>query len=185
MHGWTYGPVSRSAADELALNASAQPAIPTTTTKTERRTSSAPERPDRSIRIPCVRSGADLLGCPSLLRHLVGVCAFLGARGTNRTMRAFKTAVQAGVSQRTIAPAVAWQLIQNIRNLRSLLVNHNLPFFPEELPGQLVASEDRRQNLVLDGRHGMISRDMSCGSVHCAWTPFPGSVPPEGYRLRR
>ena len=76
-------------------------------------------------------------------------------------MCAFEATVQAVVAEDAVAVAVAGLLVEDRRNLRGHLVDHDLVVVGEVDAGELVAAQDGRQRLA--GRPGVIGRDV------CRW----------------
>ena len=95
-------------------------------------------------------AGANLRGGPSGLGFVVGVEAFLGAGGALGAVGVFIATVQAGVSERAIATAVARKLIDDTTGLGRQLVHPHLPVIAEIRPGQLSPVENGRHGLDIE-----------------------------------
>jgi len=108
-------------------------------------------------------AGANLRGGPSLLRLLVGVEAFLSAGGALGGVRGFIATVQAGVAQGAIAAAIAWELVDDARDLGRELIGVHLPRVAEVRSRQLGAVENRRQGVDIERGGGVIGGNVVGG----------------------
>ena len=75
-------------------------------------------------------------------------------------MQTFKAAPQAGMAKSFIAAAIAGKLVEDIRNLGSVLVDVSLPGIPKVLACQFGATENWRERAYLERGRWMI-----CGNV--------------------
>jgi hypothetical protein len=108
--------------------------------------------------IVALYAGADLSGGFAEPGLLVSIHAFLGAGRALGTVRCLKTAAQAGVTQSTVAAAVARQLVKNAADLSSFLIGVLLPWVLE-----LGWGKNARQGGDLERRCWMICRNIVCG----------------------
>jgi len=85
-----------------------------------------------------------------------GIEGFFGAGGTFRAVQTFIATAQAGVAESAIAAAVAGELVEQVADLRSLLIDMPLPGILEVLAGELCAGKDGRQGRHLQGCGWMV-----------------------------
>lgn len=103
-------------------------------------------------------AGANLRGSFACLGHCIGVKRLLRAGGALRAVVALVATAQAGVAQGAVAAAVARELVENVADLRGLLIDVRLPWVAEVLAVELGARQDGWQGADLERRGGMVSR---------------------------
>ena len=106
---------------------------------------------------------ANLRRGPTSFGLEVGVEAFGSADVALGGMRVFVAAVQAGVTQRAVAAAVARKLIDHAGNLRGQLIGAHLPVIAEAGAGELGTVQDGRNGMNVEWRLGVIGRNVVGG----------------------
>ena len=107
--------------------------------------------------------GTDLGRGLAELGLLGGEEAFLGAGGALGAVEGLKATAETGVAECAVAAAVAGELVDDVADFSSLLVDVDLPGVAEVFAGELGAGEDGRKFRDLEWGGGMVGRDVVCG----------------------
>ena len=80
---------------------------------------------------------------------LIGEEPLFGAGRALGAVEPFKAAAEAGMAESAIAVAIARQLVEDVSDLRGLLVDMDLPGEAEVVSGEAGSGENRRQGAYM------------------------------------